>query len=44
VSWYSTGLRDSNEFRQEVNRLGDPAAVRDRIRAFYEPAIERMAA
>ena len=44
VSWYSTGLRDSNEFRQEVNRLGDPDAVRDRIRAFYEPAIERMAA
>ncbi|ANC91353.1 tRNA dihydrouridine synthase DusB [Azospirillum humicireducens] len=44
VSWYSTGLRDSNEFRQEVNRLGDPEAVRERIRAFYEPAIERMAA
>ena len=44
VSWYSTGLRESNEFRQEVNRLGDPDAVRDRIRAFYEPAIERMAA
>ncbi|CAO3353307.1 tRNA dihydrouridine synthase DusB [Azospirillum palustre] len=44
VSWYSTGLRGSNEFRQEVNQLGDPNAVRDRIRAFYEPAIERMAA
>ncbi|PWC32367.1 tRNA dihydrouridine synthase DusB [Azospirillum sp. TSO35-2] len=44
VSWYSTGLHGSNEFRQEVNRLGDPDAVRDRIRAFYEPAIERMAA
>ncbi|PWC76059.1 tRNA dihydrouridine synthase DusB [Azospirillum sp. TSH64] len=44
VSWYSTGLRGSNEFRQEVNQLGDPGAVRDRIRAFYEPAIERMAA
>lgn len=44
VSWYSTGLHGSNEFRQEVNQLGDPDAVRDRIRAFYEPAIERMAA
>ncbi|ALG71553.1 tRNA-dihydrouridine synthase [Azospirillum thiophilum] len=44
VSWYSTGLRGSNEFRQEVNRLGDPDAVRACIRAFYEPAIERMAA
>ncbi|WP_042694995.1 tRNA dihydrouridine synthase DusB, partial [Azospirillum sp. B506] len=43
VSWYSTGLRGSNEFRQEVNQLGDPDAVRERIRAFYEPAIERMA-
>ncbi|MBK1841828.1 tRNA dihydrouridine synthase DusB [Azospirillum sp. YIM B02556] len=44
LSWYSTGLRGSNEFRQEINQLGDPDAVRDRIRAFYEPAIERMAA
>ncbi|MBP2230753.1 tRNA-dihydrouridine synthase B [Azospirillum agricola] len=44
VSWYSTGLRGSNEFRQEVNRLSDPEAVRRHIRAFYDPAIERMAA
>ncbi|MCW2243351.1 tRNA dihydrouridine synthase DusB [Azospirillum canadense] len=44
VSWYSTGLRGSNEFRQEVNRMSNPEAVRGFIRDFYAPAIERMAA
>ena len=44
VSWYSTGLRGSNEFRQEVNRMSNPEAVRGFIRDFYTPAIERMAA
>lgn len=44
ISWYSSGLRDSAEFRSQVNRLGDPEAVRAAIRAFYAPAIERMAA
>ncbi len=44
VAWYSTGVRGSNEFRQEVNRLGDPDAVRQCIRDFFVPAIERMAA
>ncbi len=44
VSWYSKGLHGSAEFRAEVNRLTDPDAVRRNIRAFYTPAIERMAA
>lgn len=44
VSWYSTGLRGSNEFRSEVNRMSSPEAVRGFIRDFYAPAIERMAA
>lgn len=44
VSWYSTGLHGSNEFRQTVNQMSDPDAVRRRIRDFYAPAIERMAA
>ncbi|MBP2290576.1 tRNA dihydrouridine synthase DusB [Azospirillum rugosum] len=44
VSWYSTGLRGSNEFRSEVNRMSNPEAVRGFIRDFYAPAIERMAA
>ncbi|CAO3427618.1 tRNA dihydrouridine synthase DusB [Azospirillum argentinense] len=44
ISWYSTGLRDSAEFRSEVNRMSDPERVRGFIRDFYAPAIERMAA
>ena len=44
ISWYSNGLRNSAEFRQEVNRMADPEAVRRFIRDFYAPAIERMAA
>ncbi|MBK3732383.1 tRNA-U20-dihydrouridine synthase [Azospirillum brasilense] len=44
ISWYSTGLRDSAEFRSEVNRMSDPEHVRGFIRDFYAPAIERMAA
>ncbi len=44
VSWYSTGLHGSNEFRQAVNQMSDPEAVRRHIRDFYAPAIERMAA
>ncbi|TWA74309.1 tRNA-U20-dihydrouridine synthase [Azospirillum brasilense] len=44
ISWYSTGLRDSAEFRSEVNRMSDPEQVRGFIRDFYAPAIERMAA
>ncbi|AWK87047.1 tRNA dihydrouridine synthase DusB [Azospirillum thermophilum] len=44
ISWYSSGLRDSADFRSEVNRLADPEAVRRLIRDFYAPAIERMAA
>jgi tRNA-dihydrouridine synthase B len=44
VAWYSKGLPGSAEFRAEVNRLAEPAAVRARIRAFYEPMLERMAA
>ncbi|WP_207459615.1 tRNA dihydrouridine synthase DusB [Azospirillum sp. SYSU D00513] len=44
ISWYSKGFHGSAEFREEVNRMADPQAVRDRIRAFYGPALERMAA
>ncbi|MDQ2102241.1 tRNA dihydrouridine synthase DusB [Azospirillum isscasi] len=44
VSWYSSGLRGSAEFRSEVNRMSDPERVRGFIRDFYAPAIERMAA
>jgi tRNA-dihydrouridine synthase B len=44
IGWYSKGLPGSAEFRAAVNQMVDPAAVRDLIRAFYEPLIEREAA
>ncbi|MGQ9366099.1 tRNA dihydrouridine synthase DusB [Azospirillum sp. A39] len=44
VSWYSKGLPGSAEFRAEINRIDDADAVRRRIRAFYTPEIERLAA
>lgn len=44
LAWYSKGLAGSAEFRAEINRLADPAAVRTRLHAFYAPHIERMAA
>jgi tRNA-dihydrouridine synthase B len=44
IGWYSRGLPRAAEFRAEVNRLEDPAAVRARIAAFYGAAIEREAA
>ncbi|MEI8394017.1 MAG: tRNA dihydrouridine synthase DusB [Rhodospirillaceae bacterium] len=44
IGWYSKGLHGSAEFRGEINRLTEPEAVRARIRAFYLPVIERMAA
>lgn len=44
LGWYSKGLPGSAEYRGEINRLDDPAAVRSRIRAFYEPLIGKIAA
>ncbi len=44
VSWYSKGLQGSAEFRAAVNQTADTAKVKDMIRSFYEPLIERLAA
>ncbi len=44
IGWYSKGLPGSAEFRAAINRLHDPAAARDMIRAFYLPLVERVAA
>jgi tRNA-dihydrouridine synthase B len=44
IGWYSKGLPGSAEFRAAVNQSADPAAVRDLIRGFYEPLVEREAA
>src|SRR5262245_14189462 len=44
IGWYSKGLPASGEFRAAVNRIGNPAAVIEAIRAFYSPLAERLAA
>jgi tRNA-dihydrouridine synthase B len=44
IGWYSKGLSGSAEFRTGMNRIADAAEVRETIRAFYEPLIERAAA
>jgi tRNA-dihydrouridine synthase B len=44
VGWYSKGLPGSGEFRAAINRIANPTAVIEAIRAFYAPLIERLAA
>jgi tRNA-dihydrouridine synthase B len=44
IAWYSRGLVGSAEFRAAVNQLAEADKVRDLIRRFYEPLVERCAA
>jgi len=44
LAWYSKGLPGSAEFRAEVNREAEPELVRELLRAFFSPQIERQAA
>ena len=44
IGWYSKGLPGSAEFRAVVNRTEAAAEVRELIRVFYEPLLEREAA
>jgi tRNA-dihydrouridine synthase B len=44
IGWYSKGLPGAAEFRAAINRVHEPAAARDLIRAFYLPLLERAAA
>jgi tRNA-dihydrouridine synthase B len=44
IGWYSKGLPGSAEFRAAVNRTEAAAEVKDLMRAFYEPLLEREAA
>ncbi len=44
VSWYSKGLKDSGEFRNRINRLDDPAVVKQEIVEFYAPFLDTIAA
>jgi tRNA-dihydrouridine synthase B len=44
VAWYSKGLPGSAEFRAAINQTDDTSRVRQMIREFYEPLVERLAA
>jgi tRNA-dihydrouridine synthase B len=44
IGWYSKGLPGSTEFRAAVNRTEAAAEVKDLMRAFYQPLLEREAA
>ena len=44
IGWYSKGLPGSGEFRAAINRIANPAAAMEAIRAFYRPLVERLAA
>ena len=44
LGWYSKGLANSAEFRQEVFKIDNPETVKTKILAFYGPFIEREAA
>jgi tRNA-dihydrouridine synthase B len=44
IGWYSKGLPGSGEFRAAINRIANPAAVMEAIRAFYCPIVQRLAA
>lgn len=44
LGWYTKGLHGSAEFRQQINRMDDPAAVKEAMRGFYLPLCEEMAA
>jgi tRNA-dihydrouridine synthase B len=41
LGWYSSGIRDSADFRRKVTQLTDPDQVRDLVRAFYSEALEQ---
>ncbi len=44
MAWYTKGLPGSAEFRNEVNKSLSATAVREMMRAFYDPLLEQQAA
>ena len=36
VAWYCTGLRGANEFRNEINKINDPAEVLLKVRSYFD--------
>lgn len=44
IGWYSKGLRDSADFRSQVNQMADPEQVKALIRDFYQANLDQLAA
>lgn len=44
MGWYSKGLRDSSEFRQQVNQMNEPAKVRQTVIDFFHTNLDQLAA
>ena len=44
IGWYSKGLRDSAEFRSQVNKMTDHHEVCRAIKEFYSAALDQLAA
>ena len=44
VGWYARGFPGAAEFRARAMTLADPGAIRDAIRAAWDPALARLAA
>lgn len=44
IGWYSKGLPGGSAFRREIMGVADPNRVKEAIRNFYRPLIERLAA
>jgi len=44
IGWYSKGLRDSADFRSQVNQIADPARVKQLIGDFYHANLDQLAA
>lgn len=44
LGWYTKGLHGSAEFRHKINRMDNPAEVKEAMKSFYLPLCEEMAA
>ncbi len=44
MGWYSKGLRDSSEFRQQVNQMNNPNEVRQTVMDFFNSNLDQLAA
>ena len=36
ISWYCTGLHGANEFRNNINKMNDPAQVKEALKSYFD--------